>query len=197
MGMSADPIDQIFEPRERVKKPGWRKALPWLIGILVVAVVVGLLIKYWNTGHSTATPLNPNVPAKDVSQNPTKKKLEPAATRVARRFIETAVARKNLREAYTLTGPQLLGGQSLKSFMTGNISVVPYPVSDVAYAPMKIDYSYPNQALIEVALLPKKTAKGVKSQLFFMELDKIHGKWVVNSWVPRSVPFIPSQGSSQ
>jgi hypothetical protein len=197
MGMSADPIDQIFEHRERVKKPGWRKALPWVSGIVVVAVGIALLIVFWgNTGHSTATPLNPNVPAKDVSQNPTAKKLEPAATKVARRFIETAVARKNLREAYKLTGPQLLGGQSLKSFMTGNISVVPYPVSDVAYAPMKIDYSYPNQALIEVALLPKKSAKGVKSQLFFMELDKINGKWVVNSWVPRSVPFIPSQGSS-
>jgi hypothetical protein len=57
---------------------------------------------------------------------------------------------------------------------------------------MKIDYSYPKQALIEVALLPKTNAH-LKSALFIMELDKIHGKWVVNSWVPRGTPVIPSQ----
>jgi len=193
--MSADPLESIFEHREPVRKPGWRKALPWVTGTLVVAVGIALLIVFYtNTGHSNATPLNPLVPAKDVSKVPKTIKLEPGATRVARRFIQTAVARKNLREAYALSGPQVIQGQSLKEWLTGNIAVPPYPVADVAVAPMKIDYSYPKQALIEIALLPKPTAH-IKSQLFMMELDKINGKWIVNSWVPRSVPAIPAQNN--
>ena len=194
MGMSADPLDTIFEHRDPVKKPGWRKALPWIVAVAVVATGVALLIVFVrNTGHSSATPLNPNVPAVDVSKVPKTVKLNPAATRVARQFIKTAVARKHLAQAYKISGPQIVQGQSLKSWMTGNIAVPPYPVSDVDFAPMKIDYSYPKTALIEVALLPKPKSN-VKAAMFMMELDKINGKWLVNSWVPRSVPFVHSQG---
>ena len=193
--MSADPVDAVFEHRERIRKPGWRKALPWLTGLAVVGAGVALLIVFYgNTGKSTATPLNPNQPAVDVSTNPQTVKLEPTARRVAQNFILTAVARKNLRKAYSLAGPQIVQGQSLKSWLTGNIAVPPYPVSDLKFAPMKIDYSYPNEALIEVALLPKPKS-GVKSALFMMQLNKIHGKWLVNAWVPRSVPMVHSQNN--
>jgi hypothetical protein len=122
-------------------------------------------------------------------------KLTPGATRVARRFIETAVARKNLPEAYSLVTSEIRQGQSLKSWNTGNIAVVPYPVVDVKYAPMKIDFSYPNEAMIEVALLPKAGTK-VRGQLFIMDLVKRNGKWLVNSWVPRASPPVPNGSSN-
>jgi hypothetical protein len=79
----------------------------------------------------------------------------------------------------------------LKSWKTGNIAVIPYPVSEIKYAPMKIDFSYPNEAQIEVAMLPKAGAK-VKAQLFIMDLVRRDGKWLVNSWVPSSSPPVPS-----
>ena len=192
MGMSADPLDTIFEHRDPVKKPGWRKALPWIVAVAVVATGVALLIVFVrNTGHSSATPLNPNVPAVDVSKVPKTVKLNPEATRVARQFIKTAVARKHLAQAYKISGPQIVQGQSLKSWMTGNIAVPPYPVSDVDFAPMKIDYSYPKEALIEIALLPKQGAS-IKGQLFAMDLVKREGKWLVNGWYPRSSPPVPN-----
>jgi hypothetical protein len=191
--MNADPLDSIFEHRGRAHKPGWRKALPWVAGILVVAGGIALLIALLpSSSGNTATPQTPKVPAKIVSQVPKTVKIEPAAEKVARRFIQTAVARKHLKEAYSLAGPQIIQGQSLKSWMTGNNAVVPFPVDKVSIAPMKVDYSYKNQALIEVALLTKP-GSGVKSQLFLMQLNKIDGKWVVNSWVPRSVAFVHSQ----
>jgi hypothetical protein len=191
--MSADPLDSLFEHRERVRKPGWRKALPWLLGILAVAGVAGLVILMLpeSSGHKNAA-LTPKVPAKIVSQVPKAVKLDPTAEKVARRFIQTAVARKHLREAYTLAGPQIVQGQTLKQWLGGNIAVIPFPVGAVSLAPMKVDYSYKNEALIEVALLTKPKS-GVKSQLFTMQLNKIDGKWVVNSWVPKSVPFVHSQ----
>jgi hypothetical protein len=183
--------ETIFEHREPVRKPGWRKALPWVLVVLVVGGVIAVVgIKYANTGHSTATPLS-NKPAVDVSKVPPTVRLPPGATRVARRFIETAVARKNLPEAYSLVTSEIRQGQSLKSWNTGNIAVVPYPVVDVKYAPMKIDFSYPNEAMIEVALLPTTGSK-VHGQLFIMDLVKRDGQWLVNSWTPRASAPVPN-----
>src|SRR5215831_10503572 len=129
-GMSADPFDSLFDHHERARKPGWRKALPWILGIVAVGAVVAIVIAVLpsSSGHKNAA-LTPSVPAKIVSQVP---------------------------------------------------------------KTMKVDYSYKNEALIEVALLTKPKS-GVKSQLFTMTLDKVNGKWVVNQWAPRSVPFVHSQ----
>lgn len=182
--------DTIFEHREPVRKPGWQKALPWVLVVLVVGAVIAVIaIKYSSTGPAAA-PLT-NKPAVDVSKVPPTVKLPPGATSVARRFIESAVARKNLAASYSIVTEQIRQGQSLKSWNTGNIAVVPYPVVDVKYAPMKIDFSYPAEAQIEVALLPKAGTK-VHGQLFIMDIVKRNGKWLVNSWVPRSSPPVPN-----
>ena len=187
--MSTD-LDSVFHP-EIKRRPGWRKALPWVLGVVVVGALIAGGIIWSNTGHSTATPLT-NKPATDVSKVPPTVKLPLKATAVARSFIETAVARKNLGHAYNLVTQQILQGQSKKEWMTGNIAVIPYPVDAIAYAPMKIDFSYPKEAQIEVALLPKKGAKGVQGQLFVMDLVKRGDNWLVNGWVPRSSPPVPN-----
>ena len=186
--MSAE-AESIFRP-EIQRRPGWQKALPWIVAVVLVGSAIAAGIIWSNTGKSSATPLT-NEPATDVSKVPATVKLTPGATRVARRFIETAVARKSLPEAYNLVTQQIKQGQTLKSWNTGNIAVIPYPVDQIKYAPMKIDFSYPKEAQIQVALLPKAGAK-VKSQLFIMDLVKVNGKWLVNSWVPRSSPMVPN-----
>jgi hypothetical protein len=186
--MSAD-ADSVLRT-EIQHRPGWQKALPWIVAVVLVGGAIAAGIIWSNTGKSNATPLT-NQPAVDVSKVPATVKLTPGAQSVARRFIETAVARKHLPEAYGLVTDEIKQGQSLKSWNTGNIAVIPYPVDAVKYAPMKIDFSYPKEAQIQVALLPKQGA-GVKSQLFIMGLVKVHGKWLVNSWVPRSSPMVPN-----
>ncbi len=188
MSMSAD-LESVFHP-EIKRRPGWQKALPWVVAVVVVGAAIAAGIIWSNTGHSTATPLT-NQPAVDVSKVPPTVKLEPGATSVARRFIETAVARKNLPEAYGLVTEQIKQGQSLKSWNTGNIAVIPYPVDAVKYAPMKIDFSYPDEAQVEIALLPK-AGSGARPQLFLMDIVRRHGKWLVNSWVPRSSAPVPN-----
>ena len=186
--MSAD-LESVFHP-EIQHRPGWQKALPWVIAVVLVGGAIAAGIIWSNTGKSTATPLT-NRPADDRSKIPPVVKLAPGATQVARAFIRTAVARKNLPKAYYLVTEEIRQGQSLKSWNTGNIAVIPYPVDAVKYAPMKIDFSYPNDAQIEVALLPKPTSK-VHPQLFIMDLVKRKGRWLVNTWVPRSAPMVPS-----
>jgi hypothetical protein len=192
MTMSAD-ADSVFRT-EVQRRPGWQKALPWVVAVVLVGAAIAAGIIWSNTGKSSATPLT-NKPAQDVSKVPATVKLAPGAQTVARRFIQTAVARKNLPEAYGLVTQALKQGQSLKSWKTGNIAVVPYPVDEIKYAPMKIDFSYPSEAQIQVALLPKAGAT-VKSQLFIMALVKRNGKWLVNSWVPKSSPMVPNGSSN-
>jgi hypothetical protein len=183
--------DTVFEHRDPIRKPGWQKALPWIVGVVVIGAVLGYVgYHYSNTGHSTATPLL-NKPADDRSAVPATVKLTPGATQVARQFIKTAVARKNLPDAYNLVTNQIRQGQSLAEWKTGNIAVIPYPVDDVKYAPMKIDFSYPKEAMVEIALLPKANAK-IKAQLFQMDLVKRGDRWLVNSWYPKSSPPVPS-----
>jgi hypothetical protein len=186
--MSAD-IETIFHP-EIKHRPGWQKAVPWIVAVVAVGGAIAAGIVWSNTGKNTATPLT-NQPALDVSKVPATVKLTPGATEVARKFILTAVARKNLAQAYNIVTEQIRQGQSLKSWKTGNIAVVPYPADAVKYAPMKIDFSYPKEAQIEVALLPKPGSK-VRGQLFIMDLVKRNGNWLVNSWVPRSSPPVPN-----
>jgi hypothetical protein len=190
--MSAD-AESIFRP-EIQRRPGWQKALPWIVAVVLVGGAIAAGIIWSNTGKSSATPLT-NEPANDVSQVPATVKLTPGAQKVARRFIQTAVARKNLPEAYALVTEQIKQGQSLKAWNTGNIAVIPYPVDQIKYAPMKIDFSYPKEAQIQVALLPK-TGSGAKAQLFIMDLVKRRGTWLVNSWVPRSSPMVPNGSSN-
>ncbi len=178
--------------------------LPWLGGAVLVAGVVAVVISVfglWNT----AEPLPPTGQASPVQRPVTGKKVPLAreTRRVAGRFVLTAVARRNLGEAYNLVAPQLKGGLTLAQWKKGDIPVVPYPVNLAQVAPMKVDYSYADHALLEVALLPKDGAKvdGVKlkGQLFFLEL-KLFGKgknahWLVVDWVPRGAPSIPLAGS--
>src|SRR6266568_4857343 len=104
--------ESIFEHHEPVRKPGWRKAMPWIVAVVAGGAIVGFFgYRYSNTGHSTVTPLL-NKPADDRSRVPATVKLTPGATKVARQFIETAVARKNLASAYPLVTQAILQGQS-------------------------------------------------------------------------------------
>ena len=120
--------------------------------------------------------------------------LASEARRVAVRFIQTAVARENLEEAWALVGPNLRGGLSRKRWLTGENPVVPYPIDELDVAPYKVDESYSTRALLEVALLPRK-GSGVRAQVFFLELRKLgsgeQARWVVDNWVPRASAVVP------
>lgn len=157
--------------------------------VLVAGIVAFAVTRLGNTGD--VKPVDRQGAAvKDVSKVPKNQKLDAQAKLTAQKFILTAVARKNLKEAYGLAGPHIRQGQSLKQWLTGDIAVVPYPVDELKLAPMKIDYSYKNEAALEVALIPKDGAD-VKPLIFYMDLIKKNGKWLVDSWVPRSAPEVP------
>ena len=170
--------------------PVTRRTISLVSVLILVAGVVAFTVAWiGDTGTSQETPLS-NEPAQVFT--PRKQvPLDGEARKVAGRFILTAVAREDLAESYDLTHPELRQGMSRKEWATGNIPVVYYPATKLETATFKVDESYANEAILEVALIPKNPEQ-VKPQIFFIGLKKTGAKWQVNYWVPRAAPAIPS-----
>jgi hypothetical protein len=125
--------------------------------------------------------------------------LEQEARAVARRFLLTAVARRHLDESYDLVGPALRQGMTRTQWATGNIPIIPYPVTAKSFVPLSVDFSYKNHALLEVTLMPDARHVATKAQQFFLEL-RAYGKgnakrWLVVGWVPHAAPIVPIGGN--
>jgi len=171
-----------------------RRSLTLVSGLILVAGVVAVAVAWiGDTGRSQETPLS-NEPAQVFT--PRKQvPLDAEARKVAGRFILTAVARENLGESYELVHPELRQGLTKKEWLTGNIPVVYYPAKEIETATFKVDESYPDEAILQVALLPKDTSTA-KPQVFFIGLKKagkgVAARWQVNYWVPRAAPQIPT-----
>ena len=138
--------------------PTTRRSISLVSGLILVAGVVAVVVAWvGDTGTSQETPLS-NEPAQIFT--PRKQvPLDVEARKVAGRFILTAVARENLGESYELVHPELRQGLTKKEWLTGNIPVVYYPAKEIETATFKVDESYPDEAILEVALLPKETSE--------------------------------------
>jgi hypothetical protein len=115
---------------------------------------------------------------------------------LARTFIRTAVARKNLDAAYSITHPDLRGTMTRKEWDTGNIPVITYPARNIESTAFTVVYSYTTSALLEVDLVAQSPADQSRPHLrFFIGLkragDKPTGRWLVNYWQPHWRPPIP------
>jgi hypothetical protein len=174
-----------------------RVLAPWLAGLVLAAGVVAAVIAFLPSHHAqptTATAPLTGATASKPAPAPKTVPLGKEPTAVARKFVTTAVARKNLAAAWKISDANIRGGLTYKEWLSGNIPVVPFPVSSSAVTRFKIDFSYANEAGLEILLEPQN-AKGMKPQVFFIRLKKVGGsgskRWVVDTWVPHSTPLVP------
>jgi hypothetical protein len=176
---------------------GLNRALPWIAGAVLLLGVLAFWQSQVRGDGNKESFSNQTVTNQGAQQTVD---LAPEARQVVVEFIKTAVVRKNLDRAYEISGPQIRQGMSLREWRKGTIPVVPYPDAEVKNSPVKITWSYPNDAGLEVVLQPKKGSKD-KPQLFFVGVKKVGtgttAKWVVDYWAPYAPPPIPStpQGS--
>jgi hypothetical protein len=180
-----------------LKSPRTQRYLLWLSAFVLAAGIAAVLVVFLRNTGSSETQTFSNEPVQTVAKPGKKLPLEKAQRELAAKFILTAVQRKRLGEAWDLVGPGIRQGMTYKEWLTGVIPVVPF-LDPIRLAPIKVDLSQKNYALIEVVILP--VSKNVKPQIFTMELIKV-GKgakshWVVNSWAPRSAPTIPNNPNS-
>jgi hypothetical protein len=170
----------------------WEKAFPWISALVLAAGVIALIVTLVPSTSGTKDKSSTKNPVVVPGKAPKTVPLSNEARRVAGRFVLTAVQRKNLAAAWKLSGPQIRQDLTYKEWLTGSIPVVPY-LAPIDITPMKIDYSFKNHALVEIALVPKKTAKA-DTELFWLELKRVgtgaKSHWLVWSWVPRWSPPI-------
>lgn len=116
------------------------------------------------------------------------------AKSVAETWIMGAVTREDLAGTYDLTHPDLRGTMTRAEWETGDIPVVPYPLDTLRDERWHVDYSYSDEALLEVGLLPAK-GSDERPLTFFIGLKKVgqgaDAHWVVNYWSPRYKPPVP------
>jgi hypothetical protein len=175
----------------KLSSPKTQRWLLWISAAILAAGVAAVLIAFLrNTGSSEPQRFT-SQPVQKVPSTPEHVKADPAVKEVAGNFILTAVQRKNLDQAWPIVGPGIRQDLTYKQWLTGNIPVVPF-LKKIKLAPMKVDISQKDYALLEVVLLPVKG----RGEIYDIELIKRKGKWLVNSWVPRSHPTIPTNQSS-
>lgn len=157
-------------------------------------LVAGAIVFIVARSHgSTAS----NAPTKAKSTGvPAKQKAVPLASAVrvaAGDFILKAVQRSDATAAYNLSGPDIRGGETLaqwkRDWNDPNVGVPIVPFTEKLWrAPLKLDYSYSNDAQLEVILVSRSNRSG---SLFIMGLHKYGKRWLVNYWAPRASPPLP------
>ncbi len=164
-----------------------------LWGSIATAVVLGiaaLIVFVPNTGHSTATPIDPtkaptrfHVP-KTVRATAAEKA---AAMRTLTGFVESAFVRRNLAASWPLATAHMKQGTSYHDWLAGDLPVVPYPAEAFRTFGTTLKYQYKGVLGYDVLVVPKETAAGRKAgqQIYACELHEVHGAWLVDFCYPR------------
>jgi hypothetical protein len=176
-----------------------QKALPYAAALVLVAGGIAFLIAFFgNTAHET-TPKTPPGAAIDASKSPPTVPVPDNAKSVAAKFITSAMTRQNLPLSWKLTHPSLKQGYSYKEWLTGNIPVQFFPRKAFAGATYKVEWSHPNDVLLNVYIFGKPAKLG---QAFFIELKPVgqgdKKRWLVSYVVPnggaQNVPALSPDG---
>jgi len=165
----------------------WRRRLMWLAASAVAvgaAVAVGF---HWSNTAPYEHAAPSNTPIKINYAPPKKIRLRlherAAALAVATHFVDTAVARKHVDEAWGLVTPTLRAGYTRKEWDTANLpGIPPYPVSSARW---RLLFSDVKGVGFTIALFPTKGSHQTP-QVFMIGLHQEgRGKarrWLVDNW---------------
>ena len=185
--------------RERLYSPRFVNRLMWLSALILIAGVVtfGVLVFGENktTSADEAAGEGPAV-ATQTTENRKTVPLDPKARQVAGRWILSAVTREDLAEGWELAHPDLKAecGCTRAEWLQGNIPIQPFPPDALDDASFAINESYEDEAVLEVALLPKEGAE-VESQIFYLGMKAVGEgaakRWLVYYWQVRPIIEVP------
>jgi hypothetical protein len=166
-------------------------------GVLLIGLIVFLSAVVFRGSSGIHSPIS-TVPAQAAPKQ-IKAPPDPKALTVARKFIETAVLRKNLDVAYPIVNSEIRGGLSKKQWESGNIPVIGYPAGNVKTAAFTVLWSYKTQLMTVVDLVATPGAHVRPHLPFFLGLvranNKPKGQWLVNYWQADYTPLVPYGGN--
>jgi hypothetical protein len=149
---------------------------------VAIAVIVFLVVRFTGQGVEA---LPPQAPPPTVNADP--KALTPEARAVAKTFVTTAVARKDVGSSWALLDPGYDGKSEYTktTWAKGDIPVVPagYPFRADGVK-LSVKAVYPGSLLLTVLVLPSNSAR---AKTFDLSLKR-HGsgaraRWLVDYWM--------------
>jgi hypothetical protein len=182
----------------------FNRYLMWFSGLVLAAGVAFLLIKLVPGNDKTQVAPEkgfvPTLPAKSKpltnaqgAQIKKYEELDPAVKTTIRTFLATAVARKHLDKSWPVIAPSMKKGYTLQSWSHAKaLPIVPYPIENVDTTQYYLDYASTKEILLEVGV-SAPAAKKMRPVAFQLGLVPRGGHWVVNYWMPRWTPPIPSE----
>jgi hypothetical protein len=185
----------------------FNRYLMWFSAIVLFAGVAFLLIKLVpGNDKTTVNPdkgFVPNLPAKSLpltnakgEQIKTYAELDPAVRTTIKTFLASAVARKHLEKSWPVIAPSMKQGYTQQSWAHAKaLPIVPYPIENVDTTQYYLDYASTKEILLEVGVsAPSKT--NMRPTAFQLGLvprgEGAQKRWLVNYWMPRWTPPIPS-----
>ena len=167
-----------------------------MVVLVAGAIAAGLASGLkWNVTYKAQGPSNIPAHIDNTSPKPVRLKHrdEKLMLAVAARFVESAVARKQVDRSWDLASPELRSGFTRKKWDEGQLPVSPYPVGDARY---KVEYEDTEGVGVSIALFP---AKGSRDQPgdYLIGLHPVGSgarrHWVVDYW--QAVPTGAAVGS--
>jgi len=160
-------------PKRVVNSRRFKKLLPWVSALVLVAGLVAVMGMYFSN-TATVEPKNPTGPVIPAEVPQKNIPFPPAAWRVTREFVFTAVARKHLAESYALTHPDL----RVLKFNWKNTN-----------------YAHPRDAQLNIIMIPTKASK-LRPGYAQIGLTKVgkgsHARWLVSYFQPLGGPPVPT-----
>jgi len=166
----------------------WRRRIAWAtLAAVAVGSAVAIGVIWSNTGHSeNAAPTGP--PIHLDYRAPKKVQLKhrdrSEALKVAAKFIDSAVARKNVDRSWSLAAPELKQGITRAEWDRSENSIVPFPVAEARW---KLQFADVRGIGFTMALYPKVRSEE-KAQVFMIGLHKVgsakHHRCLVDNWQP-------------
>lgn len=179
-----------------------------IVGAVVLAAGISFFVydRVSSSGSSaspTATPQassqnqpvpKHSTPVKPKSVHVSYAHLSPQIHAVVRKFVMTAVARKNAGASWSITAPSLRQGFSRKAWATGTTPVVYFPFDHFISGTFKVTGYTPREITLIMGLFP--TARSHSKPLtFMMGLHKFgsgpHARWLVDYWNAHWTPQVP------
>ncbi len=161
----------------------------------IIAIIVTVLLP--SKSNAQDTPIS-SVPAQSVKNDPPAR-VDPQAVAVGRKFLQTAVIRKNLSWAYDNVHVDLKGRMSKAQWLKGNIPVIPFDSQNADTTAFIPQFSLQREVEFEIVLIPKihSVYAGNKPLRFYLALrrdhDKKDGRWLVSYFEPHWKPPVPLQ----
>jgi len=174
--------------RTLLASPRRRRRFAFSAGTLVVAAPLIFLAFHFSSSGSAGNANGPSVDESSFYRHPRHVRFtapeRAAVHRLLRRFVTTAVARRHVAASWPLAGPSLRKGITAKQWASGDIPVVPYPVSPHGQGAWSaVQYSYRDEVGLEVLLFPRRCSGWSIATVDATVVRGRDRRWRVNYWM--------------